>query len=99
MGLAERRAIKDFQTNELPALQTQMNEAAGFELPVEANWEKLAAEGESHLYAQSWRAVHFEPVIAALKSIGQDEIGREALKKGVKQVIVSNTSGNVYADS
>jgi hypothetical protein len=89
MGLAERRVIHDFETNQLPALQS---------LPIEANWETLAPEGESHLYSESWKAVYFEPLIAALHSVGADEMGREALKKGLRRVIIANTRGNYYSD-
>jgi hypothetical protein len=64
MGLAERRVIHEFETKELPALQSRVDEAAGYSVPVEVNWDKLAPEGESHLYDESWRAVYFEPLIA-----------------------------------
>lgn len=33
MGLAERRAIKDFQDNHLPKLQAEIHAAAGFPVP------------------------------------------------------------------
>jgi hypothetical protein len=98
MGLAERRAIHEFQTNELPVLQSRVDEAAGHSVPVEAEWDKLAPEGESHLYAESWKSIYFEPVIAALKAIGVDDMSREALKTGLHKVIISNSSGNCYPD-
>lgn len=98
MGLAEGRVIDDFETNQLPALQNKVDEAAGFSLPIQAKWETLAPEGESHLYAESWKDVYFEPLIAALQSVGADEMGREALKKGLHRVIIANTRGNYYSD-
>lgn len=99
MGLAERRVIHDFQSNELPALQGRVDHAAGFSLTVEANWEALAPEGESRLYVESWKAIYFEPLIAALEAIGKDEMGREALKKGLSKVVIANSSANVYPDN
>lgn len=98
MGLNERRVTHDFQTNELPGLQTRVDEAAGFNVPIEVNWDKLTPEGESRLYSESWKAVYFEPLIAALKSVAKDEMGREALKGGLKRVVVDNTTGNYYPD-
>jgi hypothetical protein len=98
MGLAERRVIHEFQTNELPALQSRVDEAAGKSVPVEADWEKLAPEGESRLYVESWKAIYFEPLIAALNAIAVDEMGREALKKGLNSVVIVNTNGNYYPD-
>jgi hypothetical protein len=98
MGLAERRVIHDFQTNELPSLQSRVDEAAGYSVPVEAQWDKLAPEGESHLYVESWKAVYFEPLIAALKKIAVDDMSREAVKTGLHKVIISNATGNYYPD-
>jgi hypothetical protein len=97
MGLAERRVTQEFQTNELPGLQKQINEAAGFTFPVEVRWEQLTPDGESHLYAESWKGIYFEPLIAALKSIARDEMGRDALK-AVKGVVIQNTAGIANED-
>jgi len=98
MGLAERRVIHEFQTKELPVLQSRVDEAAGFSVPVEADWEKLAPEGESHLYVESWKAIYFEPLIAALQAIAVDQMSRDALKAGLHKVIISNTTGYYYPD-
>jgi hypothetical protein len=65
MGLAERRVIQQFQADELPGLQSQIDAAAGFTVPVEIHWDKLTPEGESRLYEASWKAIYFEPLIAA----------------------------------
>jgi hypothetical protein len=99
MGLAERRVIHEFETNELPALQSRVDEAAGYSVPVEATWDKLAPEGESRLYVESWKAIYFEPPIAALKAIAVDDMSREALKKGLRNVVIANTTGNYYPDN
>jgi hypothetical protein len=98
MGLAERRVIQDFQTNEMPKLQAAIDEAAGYAVPVDVHWEGLATDGESHLYEKSWRDVYFEPLITALQSITRDEVGQQALKTGLKKIVIQNTSGNYYAD-
>jgi hypothetical protein len=98
MGLAERRIIQNFQTNELPDLQKRVDEAAGHNVPVEVHWDKLAPEGESHLYVASWKSVYFEPLIDALKAVGKDDLGREALKTGLHKVVIENTRGYYYPD-
>lgn len=98
MGLAERRVTQEFQTNELPALKKRVDEAAGFELPLEIGWERLTPDGESRLYVESWKAVYFEPLIAALESVAKDDMGREALKTGLHRVAIDNVSGNCYPD-
>ncbi len=98
MGLAERRAIKAFQDDRFPAFRQRIADAAGFEVPVEVNWESLALEGEAHLYDECWPKVYFEPLIAGLKSVGRDEMGKEALRSALKKVVVQNTTGAYYGD-
>jgi len=93
MGLAERRAIKDFQDNHLPKLQAEIHKAAGFPVPIEVNWEQLATEGQSHLFVEGWTDVFFKPVIEALRQIGRDAMGQDALKAGLKKIEFRNASG------
>jgi len=98
MGLAERRAAHEFETGALPALKTRIDEAAGFALPLDIHWDTLTPPGESRLYAESWTAVYFEPLIAALKSVARDAMGKDALHAGLKKVVIQNTKSNYYAD-
>jgi len=55
--------------------------------------------GEAHLYSASWKAIYFEPLIAALKSVARDDMGREALKAGLRRVVIDSSSGNYYPDN
>jgi hypothetical protein len=98
MGLAERRAAKEFETKRFPQFKKDIDEAAGFEVPVVVHWDTLAKEGESHLYDESWPKVFFEPLIAALKAITVDDMGKEALKAGLKKIEIQNRSGAYYGD-
>jgi hypothetical protein len=93
MGLAERRAIKDFQDNHLPKLQAEIHAAAGFPVPLEIMWDQLAVEGSSHLYVEAWTEVFFKPVTEALRQIGRDDMGKDALKAGLKKIEFRNKSG------
>jgi hypothetical protein len=98
MGLAERRTTQEFQAVELPVLQGRVDQAAGFAVPLEIHWDKLTPEGESRLYAASWKAVYFEPLIAALQAIAKDEMGRQVLQAGLQRVVIDNATGNYYPD-
>jgi len=93
MGLAERRAIKDFQDNHLPMLQAEIHKAAGFPVPIEVTWDQLAVEGSSSLYVEAWTEIFFKPVIEALRQIGRDAMGMDALKAGLKKIEFRNASG------
>ncbi len=98
MGLAERRAAKNFETNQLPALQKEIDAAAGFSIPLEINWEQLSPEGQTHLYEESWTKVYFRPLIDALKAICVDDMGKAALKGALKKVVIKNAQNVYYGD-
>jgi hypothetical protein len=98
MGLAERRIVKDFQDNYLPVLKKQVDEAARFEVPLEVNWDSLSTDEYPHIWLEAWPKLYFQPLIAALKHITQDEMGREALQETLKKVVVQDLSGAYYGD-
>jgi len=92
MGLAERRATKEFQDSQFPALKAALDAAAGFPVTLSVNWEQLAEEGASHGYAESWPKIYFQTVTDAFASIARDAMGKDALKAGLKSVAFQNTS-------
>ena len=99
MGLAERRAAHEFETNTLPGLKTQIDEAAGFAVPLDIHWDQISPAGEARLFAECWSGVYFEPLIQALQSVARDAMGKEALQAGLKAVVVQNTLSNYNPDN
>lgn len=93
MGLAEKRAIKEFQENKLPQLHRAMNDAAGVELELDIDWDQMAA-GET--VAGSSRPpeqiepllteIFFKPTTEALARLCADAMGREAIGESLKRV-------------
>ncbi|MBP8805248.1 MAG: hypothetical protein KBG48_09470 [Kofleriaceae bacterium] len=98
MGLAERRAVKDFQDNHFPGWQERIHAAAGFAVPVEVDWTSLAIDGEAHLYAECWPKVYFEPLVDGLTDVTRDDMGREALAAGLKQITIKHNPSVIYGD-
>lgn len=98
MGLAERRATKDFQDNHLPALTAEIHAVAGFDVPIEIKWEQLAKDGYADSYVENWKKVYFQPLVGALKNIAIDDLGKDALKAGLKQIVLGNTKDLYTAD-
>ena len=94
MGLAERRAVKAFQDNKFPKIKQEIAAVAGFEVPTEVQWDTLATEGYAELYEDAFPKVFFRPLIEALKSVCIDDLGKEALKEGLKKVIIADNGGN-----
>ena len=92
MGLAERRATKDFQDNRLPALIADLHRLAGFEVPIEIAWDQLAKADQAGSYGEYWPKVYFQPLIDALTDVARDEMGKEALRGGLTKIVLANTS-------
>lgn len=99
MGLAERRASKEFQDKHFPELRNEIHKVAGFPVPVEVMWEQLAVEGQVDYYKEAWTEIFFKPVIDALRQIGRDDMGKEALKSGIKKIEFRNSSGSYSPSS
>jgi hypothetical protein len=90
MGLAERRAIKAFEDKHGSRLQSEVHAAAGAAIPMTVDWASLAAPDMAHLYEDHLANIYFTPVINAFKRIAFDDMGKEALAAGVKQIIIQN---------
>lgn len=90
-GLAERRAIKEYQEKKYAGLEKQIHDIAGPEVKVTVDWDKLAVPGQSAQYVEDSYLSNtvFLPLIAALKDITKDEMGKSALKSKLKEITVS----------
>ena len=101
LGLAERRALKEYQETKYVEIKKQIDQAAGFELKVSVQWEKIAGAGDASHYLEEdyFTKVYFIPLIDALKEITKDEMGKAAAKEKLKEVVVTNDSSAEAAAS
>ncbi len=95
MGLAEKRAVQEFQDKVFPGLKKKIDAAVGFGVELEVQWDSLTEPDSAHLYAESFTKVYFEPLTASLKSICNDDMGKKALQQSLKKIVICNT-GNFY---
>lgn len=98
MGLKEKRIIQAFQNDVFPGLETEINRAAGYTVPLEISWNTLMEDRFSHLYNETFPKVYFIPLIEAFKVIGSDSMGVELLKSGLKNVIIINENDEHNSD-
>ncbi len=98
MGLAERRSAERFKNEDYPGWKSRIDEAAGFEVPIEVDWQELAVPDYADSYAEYFPQVYFQPLVDALGAIGADDMGKEALRAGVSKIIVRNT-GEYFSPS
>lgn len=94
MGLAERRAVKSFQDTKYPRLKAEIDEAAGFEVTIDVQWDTLAVEDYAEMYEDAFPKVFFRPLIDAIKAVCIDDLGKEALKEGLKKITIANEGRN-----
>jgi hypothetical protein len=92
VGLAERRAAEKFRNDDYPAWKARIDQAAGFEVPIEVNWEELAVDGYAGDYPVFFPRAFFEPLAQTLGAIAADDMGKSALRAGLSKVIIRNTN-------
>lgn len=87
MGLTERRKIKELQENTLPGRVQEIAEICGAPIPYEVDWESLAddMQGLNFLDNLSCHRLNM-----ALRTICIDEMGKEAIRDGLKMVKLKN---------
>ena len=73
MGLAERRALKEYQEQEFIKLVDQIQRVAGFDVELDVEWDALAEDGMSHMYSENLTKVYFTPLIEGLQAITVDD--------------------------
>ena len=89
-GLAERRAIAAYRQDKWPLIEAAIRKAAGFDVPVDLEWDQLTIPGDAAHYADDeyYGKTIFQPLVAALNSITADQMGRDALKAKLQRIHV-----------
>lgn len=87
MGLNERRKIKELQDATFPGRVKEIEEICGKAIPYEVDWDSLAddAEGLNFIDNLSCHRLNM-----ALRVICQDDMGKEAVRDGLKLVKLRN---------
>jgi hypothetical protein len=104
MGLAERRAVLRFAEEDYPAWKEQIEQAAGFDVPVEVEWDELAVPDYASSYAEFFPEVYFRPLTDALAAVTIDDLGKNAARDGLTKIVIRNsgdftsTRGFTFAD-
>ncbi len=91
LDLARRRAIKEYIEKTFPKYEAAIKEAVTPEVKIVVDWEKLALEDHAEVYSDEtfFDQPIFQPLITALKQVGKDDMGREALRSKLSKVHVT----------
>ena len=87
MGLAERRKIKELQDVTLPGRVVEIQEISGSPIPYEVDWESFADDAAALNFMDN---ISCHRLNMALRVICQDEMGKEAVREGLKKVRLKN---------
>ena len=87
MGLNERRKIKELQDTVLPGRVKEIEEICGKPIEYEVDWESLADDAEALNFIDN---ISCHRLNMALRVICQDELGKEAVREGLKLIKLKN---------
>ena len=87
MGLNERRKIKELQEVTFPARVEEIEEICGRAIPYEVDWDSLADDAEALNFIDNLSCHRLN---MALRMICIDDMGKEAVRDGLKKVKLKN---------
>lgn len=87
MGLQERRKIQELQTVSFPGRVKEIEEICGKAIAYEVDWDSLADDLEGLNFIDNLSCHRLN---MALRVICQDEMGKEAVREGLKKIKLKN---------
>lgn len=87
MGLNERRKIKELQDVTFPGRVKEIEEICGKAIPYEVDWESLADDAEGLNFIDN---ISCHRLNMALRVICQDDMGKEAVRDGLRLIKLKN---------
>jgi hypothetical protein len=90
MGLNERRIAKQAQDEWIPKTQSDLKEKIGMNVEIKVEWDTF--QDTSSLEGLNSSAVN--ALVEALTGIAKDDMGKSALKKGLKRVVLKNSKAD-----
>jgi hypothetical protein len=87
MGLNERRKIKELQETTFPGRVKEIEEICGAAIPYDVDWESLADDMEALDFIDN---ISCHRLNMALRMICQDDLGKTAIRDGLKRVKLQN---------
>jgi hypothetical protein len=87
MGLNERRKMKELQDTVFPGRVKEIEEICGRAIPYEVDWNSLADDAEALNFIDN---ISCHRLNMALRAICQDDMGKEAVREGLKKIKLKN---------
>jgi hypothetical protein len=87
MGLNEKRKVKELQDVTLPGRVKEIEEICGQGIPYEVDWDSISDSAEALNFMDN---VSCHRLNMALRMICQDDMGKEAVREGLKKIKLKN---------
>jgi hypothetical protein len=87
MGLNERRKVKELQEVTFPGRVKEIEEICGVAIPYDVDWDSLADDAEALNFIDN---ISCHRLNMALRVICQDEMGKGAVRDGLKKIKLKN---------
>ena len=87
MGLNERRKVRDLQDVTFPGRVKEIEEICGAGVPYEIDWDSISDDAGALNFIDN---VSCHRLNMALRTICQDEMGKQAVREGLKVVKLKN---------
>src|SRR5215510_13529460 len=87
MGLNERRKMKELQEVSFPARVKEIEEICGVAIPYDVDWHSIADDAEALNFIDN---ISCHRLNMALRVICQDDMGKEAVRDGLKKIKLKN---------
>jgi hypothetical protein len=89
LGLNERRKIKELQETTFPGRVREIEEICGRAISYDVDWDSLADNAEALNFIDN---ISCHRLNMALRTICQDEMGKEAVRNGLKSIKLKNVN-------
>jgi hypothetical protein len=89
MGLNEKRKVEELKRDTLPGRVKEIEEICGKPIPYEVDWDSIANDAAALNFLDN---VSCHRLNMALRMICQDEMGKEAVREGLKLVKLKNVA-------
>jgi len=87
MGLTERRKMKELQEVTFPGRVHEIADICGSPIPYEVDWNSLSDDSEALTFIDNLSCHRLN---MALRVICQDDLGKEAVRDGLKLIKLKN---------
>ncbi len=87
MGLNERRKLKELQEVTFPGRVKEIEEICGTAIPYDVDWDSLADDAEALNFIDN---ISCHRLNMALRVICQDDMGKGAVRDGLKTIKLKN---------